>query len=144
MKKNILPLLTACLLLLPMSANVMTKELERLPAKAKELIDTHFKHEKVSYIKINEEILTTTYEVVFISGTEIEFTESGIWKEIDCRRSEVPAGLVPEKIASYVRQHFGGAFITQISKDGKYYEVELSNRLELYFNKNYDFVGFDD
>lgn len=145
MKKNVLFILVSLFAFQFVSAtDVVTKDVEKLPVKAKELITNHFSHEKISYIKIDEEILTTTYDVVFVSGTEIDFTKEGVWKEIDCKRAEVPAGVIPEKIASYVKQNFADAFITKIEKDGKKYEVELSNRLDLYFDKNFNFVGLDD
>ncbi len=145
MKRNILFVLAGLFAFQFATANdVVTKDVERLPLKAKELISAYFPSEKISYIKIDEEILTTTYDVVFVSGTEIDFTEDGIWKDIDCKRSEVPAGVIPEKIALYVRQNFADAFITKIEKDGKKYEVELSNRLDLYFDRNFDFIGLDD
>lgn len=125
------------------ASDVVTRDMARLPRAARELIDTHFASEKVSYVKIDEEILSTTYEVVFVSGSEIEFMDDGVWKEIDCRHSAVPMSVVPEKIAAYVQQHFPGVVINKMEKD-KHYEVELSNRLELYFDRNYNFVGIDD
>ena len=125
------------------ATDVVTRDMARLPQAARELIDTHFASEKVSYVKIDEEILTTTYEVVFVSGSEIEFVENGVWKEIDCHHSAVPMSVVPEKIAAYVQQNFPGVVINKIEKD-KHYELELSNHLDLYFDRHYNFVGIDD
>ena len=82
-------------------------------------------------------------KLVFVSGSEIEFMDDGVWKEIDCRHSAVPMSVVPEKIAAYVQQHFPGVVINKMEK-GKHYEVELSNRLDLYFDHNGNYAGFDD
>ena len=124
--------------------DMLTTDMGRLPQKAQELVRTHFAQEKLSYIKIEEEILSTDYEARFESGTEIEFTGSGEWKSIDCRYSAVPEAVMPANIVAYVKQNFPNVHITKIEKDGRYYEVELSNRLELYFDRNYNFVGIDD
>ena len=76
--------------------------------------------------------------------TEIEFTGSGEWKSIDCRYSAVPEAVMPANIVAYVKQNFPNVHITKIEKDGRYYEVELSNRLDLYFDHNGNYAGFDD
>ncbi len=126
------------------SFDIVTTDIGRLPQKAREFVTTHFPQEKIMYIKIDEELLQTDYEVRFESGTEIEFTGSGVWKEVDCRYSAVPEAIMLPSIVTYVKQNFPEAYVTKIEKDGIYYEVELSNRLDLYFDRFGNFAGFDD
>ena len=56
----------------------------------------------------------------------------------------VPADLIPASIAEYVKTHFPGTQIVKIDKERRGYEVELSNDLDLQFNKNGKFIGIDD
>jgi len=145
MKKSILFILVSLFAFQMASArDIITMDMEKLPKEARNVIAKHFPSEKVSYIKIDEELLYITYEVVFVNGSEIEFAEDGQWIEIDCKHSEVPAGLVPEKIGSYVKQNFATSFITQIEKKRHGYEVELSNNLDLRFDRSGNFRRFDD
>lgn len=145
MKKSIL-FISITLLAIPMALakDVITKDVEKLPVQAKEMIATHFPNEKISYIKIDKEFLSTTYEVTFVSGTEIDFYKDGSWKEIDCKRLEVPLELVPEEVVLYVKSNFGEEFITQIEKTKVNYKVELSNDLDLYFDKSGKFLWIED
>ena len=85
-----------------------------------------------------------SYDVVFNNGEKVEFDRKGNWTEIDCKMSSVPAGLVPAKIAQYVKSTYPGTKILQIEKDDSQYEVKLSNRLEVTFNRNFQVVDIDD
>lgn len=145
MKKSILFVLMSLFVFQIVSAkDIVLRDTEKLPQAAKSLIEEYFPNEKISYMKVDEEFLNTTYEVVFTSGNEIEFAENGVWIEIDCKRSEVPPGIIPENIVSYVKQNFPDAFVTQIEKKKFGYEVELSNKLDIDFDKDGNFLRFDD
>ncbi len=92
----------------------------------------------MSYIKIEKEIFqSTTYEVQFVHGTEVCFNSDGEWIEVDCKREAVPATFIPEAIKSQVDDMFPGEPITKIEKDSREYEVELSNGVELKFDKRF-------
>ena len=57
----------------------------------------------------------------------------------------VPEEIVPEQIAEYVRTHFPGVMVKEIAKERKEYEVELSNSLELKFDRKAFFLtDYDD
>ena len=89
--------------------DMLTTDMGRLPQKAQELVRTHFAQEKLSYIKIEEEILSTDYEARFESGTEIEFTGSGEWKSIG---SPVSADLLSTRTAGGFTGTMVGVFAT--------------------------------
>ena len=86
------------------------------------------------------------YEVLLNDGTKIEFNKSSEWKKIDCEHSAtgVPAELVPEPIATYAKTNFAGQAITKIEKNRRGWEIELGNRLEVKFNKDFRVTEIDD
>ncbi|MBR2637712.1 MAG: PepSY-like domain-containing protein [Bacteroidaceae bacterium] len=121
---------------------VITKE--QLPEVAQSLLATHFSGLKISLVKEDREFVSRNYEVIFADGTKVEFTRKGEWKEVDCRKNEVPAALIPANIKSFVSERYPDAKIVQIDRDKNDYEVKLSNRLELTFDKNFNIIDIDD
>lgn len=122
----------------------VTQDTKKLPQKAQDFITQHFSDEKISYIKIDEELLNIDYDVIFVSGKELEFAKDGEWKEVDCKNSAVPSAIIPANMLQYVNQNFNGQYITKIEKKYNHYEVELSNNLELEFGKSGNFLRVDD
>ena len=120
---------------------IITKEM--LPVNAQSFIDTYFSGLKISYAKLERDFLEHSYEVVFTDGAKLEFTRNGEWKDVDCRYSEVPSVIVPDAIKDYVKAHYPDAKILKIERDANDYEVKLSNRLELTFNKRFQIVDID-
>ena len=88
------------------------------------------------------------YEVRLSDGTKIEFTRNPEWKKIDCEHStiytNVPAELVPKPITNYVNTSFANQSIIKIEKNRRNWEIELSNELEIKFNKNFVVTKIDD
>lgn len=117
---------------------------DKLPMTAAKFIADNFANNKISYVKEERDFLEKNFEVVFTDGSKIEFYRNGTWKEIDCRYSEVPAAIVPEQIKNYVKEHYPNEKILQIDQDRHDYEVRLSNRLELTFDKNFNVIDIDD
>ena len=70
------------------------------------------------------------------------------WDEVDCRHASlptaVPVALVPVEITNYVSRIEGGQSITKIAKDNHGWDIELSNGLEIEFDKRFNVVDFDD
>ncbi len=70
------------------------------------------------------------------------------WDEVDCRHASlstaVPAALVPAEISNYVSRIHGSQTITKIAKDNRGWDIELSNGIEIEFDKRYNVVDFDD
>ncbi len=118
--------------------------MSQLPAAAQQVIKKHFGGKKVALAKMESGLFEKSYDVVFNNGEKVEFDRKGNWTEIDCKMSSVPAGLVPAKIAQYVKSTYPGTKILQIEKDDSQYEVKLSNRLEVTFNRNFQVVDIDD
>jgi len=148
MKKTILAIIIALISLVAFQANAVAGNdkpitVSQLPAAAQQIIKKHFRGKKVALAKQDTGIFDKSYEVVFTSGENIEFDRKGNWTEIDCKLSAVPAALVPVKIARYVKSNYPGAKILKIERDSKEYEVKLSNRMELTFNKSFHITDID-
>lgn len=147
MKK--LTVLLAGLALLATSASALAADdrpisVAQLPAASQQFIKTHFAGVEVSYAKVDEEMLSKTYDVVFVNGNKVEFAKDGAWKEVDCKYSEVPAAVVPAQIKAYVTKNHPQAKIVKIDRDKRDYEVKLSNGLELKFDLKFNVIGIDD
>ena len=116
---------------------------EQLPAAAKTFIQKTFPGQTVSYAKIDFDGRKKD-EVHLSKGVEVDFDKNGNWDKVDCNYSAVPASLVPANIANYVKTHFAGAKVVKIDKERHGYDVELSNDLELKFNKQGQLMNIDD
>lgn len=70
------------------------------------------------------------------------------WDEVDCSHASlsttVPAALVPAEIANYVSRIHGSQAITKIAKDNRGWDIELSNGIEIEFDKRFNVINFDD
>lgn len=116
---------------------------KELPAQAQSFINEYFASAKISYAKLETDFLERSYEVMLADGVKLEFTKKGNWKEVDCRYGEVPAGIVPAAIKNYVAENYPEAKIIKIERDGREYDVKLSNKLELTFNKDFKIIDID-
>ena len=112
----------------------------QLPAQAQTFIKTYFADKAVAYAKQDG----AKYEVKFNDGAEVEFTRRGEWDKVDCKFTAVPEAIVPEQIKNYVAANHPGALITKIDKERYGYEIELSNSLELKFDRNFNIFDIDD
>ncbi len=116
---------------------------EQLPAAAKVFVQKHFKA-AISYASKDYEFGGARFEARLADGTEVDFDHKGNWDKVDCYMQAVPAALVPAAIAQYIKANHPGAVITKIDKERYGYEIELSNELDLKFNRNGQIIGFDD
>lgn len=115
-----------------------------LPKPARELLNEHFKDKQIALVQKDKDGLRTNYDIVFSDGMKMEFDSKGEWTEIDGKPQAVPAAMVPKAIADYVAKTYPGARIQQIDRDRRGYEIELSNGLDVKFNKKLKVVSVDD
>ena len=87
-------------------------------------------------------------DVVLSDYTKVEFKLNYEWKKVDCEHSTtytcVPAELVPEQITTYVNSNFPNTTIKKLEKKYAGWEIELTNGLEVKFNKNFKVTEIDD
>lgn len=117
---------------------------DQLPEAAKTFVKTHFPESTVVYAEMETEAGAVKYEVKLNDGTELDFDKKGEWDKVDCKMTAVPAVLVPAVIAEYVKSCYPGALIVKFDKERYGSEVELSNGLELKFNKKGQLIAIDD
>lgn len=117
---------------------------DELPAAAQAFISKYFGGKQVSLVKKDKDGLKTNYDVMLADGTKLEFDNKGEWKDVEAKTDGVPVELVPAEISSYVSKNYPGQRILQIDRHRSSFEVELSNRLELKFNKQFELTGIDD
>ncbi len=115
-----------------------------LPQKAQTFIETYFNAADISFVKMEKDGLHNDYDVRMTDGTEIDFDHDGSLEQVDCNTKAVPAGIVPEKITTYVAEHFAGAFIVKYEIDRRELKVELNNSLDLEFDKQGNFLRVED
>lgn len=115
-----------------------------LPGNAVEFLKTNFANDEVSFAKKErEDLLWTRYEVILTNGNKIEFDGDGKWVELNCKYTNVPENLLPVDIKNYVNKKYKDAKVLKIEKDKNNYEVDLSNNVELTFNKKFQLIDVD-
>ncbi len=113
---------------------------EQLPQAAKTFVKKYFPQNTIIYAE--RELLS--YEARLDDGTEIDFDRKGNWDKVDCQFNPVPSAIIPAPILNYVQKTFPNAEIVKIDKERHGYDIELSNDIELKFNKKGAFMGMDD
>lgn len=144
MKKFMAMLATVLLSLSSCSSHSQLGAFNDLPASAQSFVNTYYSESEVAFVKVEGSGLFAEYSVHLNSGVEIEFDHKGNLTEIDCRPSAVPDGIVPQVIVNYVASKFPNAFIVAYHVDRHDQKVDLSNSLELEFDKNGNFLRIDD
>ena len=114
-----------------------------LPAKAQTLLSKHFKGQKVMLATIESGVVSRSYDVVLRNGTKLEFDKKGNITEIDCKQGIVPSQLIPQPIKNYLKENYRGEAVRKIELNKKEYEVELTNGIDLTFNKHFQLIDID-
>ncbi len=116
----------------------------QLPQTAQQFIQSYFVDVEISYAKMESELFDKSYEIIFVNGNKVEFDKNGKWTDIDCKYTEVPIGIVPQKIQDFIAKNHPNTKVIEIDKDRWDYDLKLNNRIELRFDLNENFIGFDD
>lgn len=127
------------------AGDIVTKDVMKLPLTARNFINQYFSTPQIDHIKIENEVLQAKkYEVKLTNGTEIDFDSQGNWTEVDCKKSAVPASLVPAFVKQYMKSNgFNKELVTKIDRARKSYEVKLNSGLDLKFSKEGKFRKAD-
>ena len=114
-----------------------------LPVKAQTLLNNHFNGQKVMLAKIESGVVSRNYDVVLQNGTKLEFDKKGNLTEIDSKQGIVPSQLIPQPIKNYLKENYKGAAVRKIELNTKEYEVELTNGIDLTFNRHFQLIDID-
>lgn len=118
--------------------------LDKLPAAAQEFLAANFKDLTLAYAVEDPKFIGSEYEVIYTDRTEVDFESNGEWSSVERKYAAVPAAIVPVQIADYVKKSFAGESIRKIDRDKYTWEVELSNGLEIRFDRNFQVIDIDD
>jgi hypothetical protein len=107
----------------------------QLPKTAKNFLASHFKGITVGSAIEDREI----YGV-----DEYQFDSNGNWKEVDGKHQKLPYAFIPASIRNYAAKNFPNTYIVKIEKERWSYKAELSNGLDLEFDRKGNFKRIDD
>ena len=117
---------------------------EQLPPAAMAFIQENFPGVGITFAKKDFDNGRRQYDVHLNNGVELDFDKKGNWDKVDCQYNPVPANIVPANIANYVQASYPNTTIVKIDKERYGYKIELSNDLELKFNKKGMLFDIDD
>lgn len=136
MKKGIYIIMLWCLTML-LAACDDTK----IPARSKAFIDQIFPESSVVIVEMEEDgDGLEEYEVWLNDGTKIDFDLQGEWKVVARKKTGVPLSLIPQQIKYFVKTKYPNNVITKFSRKDYGYKLELSDDMDLRFNKQYQFM----
>ncbi|MFR9165206.1 MAG: PepSY-like domain-containing protein [Dysgonomonas sp.] len=146
MKKVILfSLLTTILLFcFPFGFSQQSSKKEQLPPAAQKFLEHHFSNFEIYRVKYDAK--NGEYEVKLQSGHEIEFDHNGDWFEIDGEIQPLPKSIIdmlPIGIPQYIAKNYPRRAIIKIEREAYGYEIELSNSIDLLFDKKGKFLKED-
>ena len=126
-----------------LSADNRSIDANKLPAAAKAFMEKNFPGEQILYATQEDDLFFPDYDVALANGIFLEFYNNGSLEKIACRNG-ISTDLVPVPIVEWVKVRYPDAFFVEYKIEKGHFEVTLSNRLELKFNKNYNLMGIDD
>lgn len=115
-----------------------------LPSAAKTFLETTFPGKTVTYATVDDDLIHPDYMVAFEDGMKIQFENSGRLEKIESGSSVIPERIIPVQICDYVRIHYPNVKVTEYEVGRRHYEIKLSNRMELKFNKHFSLIEIDD
>lgn len=120
------------------------RDITALPQAAQVTLKSKFKAD-VSVIKIDKTMgRVDEYEVTLKNGTEVTFDRDGNIKSVEVGASEsVPAKIIPEGIIKYVKDNHKGTRIVGFEVNRGGYEIDLSDGIDLKFDKAGNFQRYD-
>ena len=142
-------MLTAALLFAGITASLADNDrpiaLDKLPAAAQTFLKTHFADLTLAYAVEDPKFVGSEYEVTYTDRTEVDFRSNGEWSSVERRYAAVPASVVPTQISDYVaKSNFPNHYIKKIERNAYTWEIELSNGIEIKFDKDFRVIDIDD
>lgn len=126
-----------------MAADDKPIDTSRLPESARAFLNANFPGEQILYVTKEDDLILPDYNVSLANGYLVEFFHDGSFEKISSVNG-IPSELVPVQIIEFVKVRYPDAFFVEYGLDRRHYEVKLSNRMELKFNKNFYLIEIDD
>ena len=125
-------------------AQASATAVQAVPDVITAFVQQYFPGATVARVETDNEHGGIEYELTLNDGTEVDFDANNQWEKIDTHTKAVPAALVPQAVADYVKAQYQSLFIVKIDKDYNGYDIELSNGMDLDFDQAGRFVRVDD
>lgn len=117
---------------------------DQLPETVKTFVAQQFPNQQIIYAeKEGSYYEKTKFELGLDSGAKLEVDEDGNWEKVENKVDGVPAIFVPKEIADFIKATYATVAVTKVDKEDGGFEVELSNRRELKFNKRFKLIEVD-
>lgn len=143
MKKYFVLIVSALLLSVFANADERPAAFDRLPEQARTFINNHYKVSDVMTVLKDDSLIRPDYKVYLTHGVCIEFDYNGSLEKISSNEAPIPADVIPTQIKDYVARHYPDATFMEYEVDHRHYEIKLSNRVELSFNKKFNLIEVD-
>lgn len=138
--KNIIVALS---LLFAVTTFAQNKKTSEIPANSKQFLSEQFPQHTISSVRDNDANRIKGFTVTLSNNTEIEFRKDGHWKEVDGNGKEIPTALVVQPILDYVTKNYPKEKITKIEYSLSKIEIDLTNKIDLQFDKDGKFIKID-
>jgi hypothetical protein len=112
----------------------------QIPQQSQAFIYKYFSSCSIVLVEIEDEEDGREYSVWLNDGTRIEFDLQGNWKRVARKKSGVPLTLIPNTIQQYVKTNYPNDVVTKFSKKDYGFKLELSDDMDLRFNKQGQFI----
>ena len=142
---NLKIICTLLMVMTMLAANAQGKKIEtsELPQKATAFLAEHFPNITINRASKDWEHGEKGYEVSLADGTEVEFWKDGGWREVEGNKKPIPTAYIPSSITDYVKANFPNEKITHIDLGHKDIDVDLTNKIDLEFDKEGKFLKGD-
>lgn len=113
------------------AADVITRDIAKLPESARTYIAQNFAKTPVNAIKIDKDWFSIDeYEVFLSDGTKVEFDGTGVFKSAK-NRAGLPSSVIPKEVADCISKNYAGKKIVELEVKKYGYKVKLSDSSEL-------------
>ncbi|MBN9351266.1 MAG: PepSY-like domain-containing protein [Chitinophagaceae bacterium] len=112
---------------------------DKIPDEITNYINHNFKDHKIRRAAKEVDKDKTEYEIILNKKVELEFDGDYKIKEIESKHG-IPSQLLPSRLLEYIKVHYPDFKIIEweLNEDG--HKVELSNKTEIRFNANGDYI----
>lgn len=114
-----------------------------LPTEAKAFTDAYFSDWEIMKVEKDVNAIDEYYEITFVGGADIDFTQTGVWTQVDGNKKAIPTGFILAPIVEYVAANYATTSIESIEKKPYGFDVDLINNTELRFDLEGNFLGLD-
>lgn len=142
MKTKVLTAIIAFFAVVSLYAQQVPLQHTQLPQEAKTFLKEHFTsgfHHAMKFV--DKRVII--YDVFLDNDTEIKFSESGKWIEVDGKNNAIPVSYIQKQILDYIRINHPKETINKMERSDTGYTATLSKGIGLRFDAIGTFTKLD-